>query len=93
MKIRKGVLEQEVSETLAIKYLDRGWEKVEETKKPKPKTYNDYTKSQLTSMASNRSIYINSKMKKQEIIDRLLKQDEQEKKQPSNKGFTDNLIK
>lgn len=77
---------------LLQKYLSKGWEKVEEEKPKKEKsTYENYTKKQLVDMCSNRNLIAKEYWTKKEIIEKLKKNDVSPK--PSNKGFSDNLIK
>ncbi len=91
IKVKKSDLETSVPEHAVKRYLDNGWKVVEE-KKEKPKTYDNYNVKQLKDIAKNRNIYINSRMKKSEIIEHLIQHDNQNASKPSNKGFTDNLI-
>ena len=93
VRVRKGTIETNVTEETLPRYLKSGWERVNQQKKQRPKTYNDYKKDQLISIAANRSLHVNTRMKKQEIIDRLVTLDERAKVEPTNQGFTDNLIK
>ena len=93
IKVKKGVQVTDVTEEALNRYLSQGWKRVSKKEASKPKTYKDYTKDQLTSIASNRKIRVTARMKKQEIIDALLEQDKRSKKEPTNMGFDDDLIK
>lgn len=95
VKVRKGKLETKVNSKQLNHYIANGWEEVKETPPPKPETYNNYNMKQLKEIAVNRKVTVNSKMRKSDIVDKLLHQDNQkstvQNRQP-NKGFTDNLI-
>ena len=94
--VKKGDIETRVRKDRLKNYLANGWVEVKKESKPKPKTYDDYTVSQLKDIAKNRNIYIKAGLRKQEIIDILLYNDNEREKVssgPSNQGFTDNLIK
>lgn len=93
--VKKGSIQTNILEKNLKKYLDSGWVAVHKEQKEKPKDYNEYTVKQLRSICNNRNIIAKSNDRKQDIIDKLLYQDEQSemvKAKPSNKGFTDNLI-
>lgn len=90
--VKKGSLETKVPERALNNYIANGWHVVEE-KEEKVVTYDDYTKKQLLEIASNRNLYTTTSMNKQEIIDILIDYDNLNATKPSNKGFTDNLIK
>ena len=92
ISVRKGATTTQVTNDTLPRYIRNGWEVVDKDKQPKPKTYDDYKKDQLIQIASNRSIHVTNRMKKQEIIDRLVEQDKRSKVEPTNQGFTDNLI-
>lgn len=92
ISVRKGQVTTQVTNDTLPRYIRNGWEVVDKDKQPKPKTYDDYKKDQLIQIASNRSIHVTNRMKKQEIIDRLVEQDKRSKVEPTNQGFTDNLI-
>lgn len=94
IKVKKGDLVTTILKKNQKNYLANGWKVLKEEPKPKPKTYDSYTKNQLIDIAKNRNIHFSTREKKQVIIDRLIVDDEQSSIQgkPSNKGFTDNLI-
>jgi len=89
----KGQFETAVNEKDVKKYLNAGWKLKKEPKKEQPKTYNDYTKKQLIDIGANRNILLKTTMKKKEMIERLNREDDKQPQKPTNKGFTDNLIK
>ena len=94
VKVRIGALETNILAKNLKNYLSNGWELVEVEEKVIPKDYDDYTVAQLKSICKNRNILPHKDDKKANIINRLVKQDEQTNliNKPSNKGFTDNLI-
>lgn len=94
VKVRTGTLETNILSKNLQHYLDLGWVIVEVEEKVMPKDYDDYTVAQLKSICKNRNILPHKEDKKADIINRLIKQDEQSSliEKPSNKGFTDNLI-
>jgi hypothetical protein len=93
VKVNKGNITQDVPLHALANYINHGWKEVEEEQVKKDVTYDNYTKKQLHEIASNRNIYTTTKMNKDELIDLLIAYDSKNANKPSNKGFTDNLIK
>ena len=93
INVKKGQTETSIPLHALQRYLDKGWVEVKEAPKEQDKTYDDYTVAQLKDIASNRGLYTNSRMRKSEIIDIIIDNDNLKSTKPSNKGFTDNLIK
>jgi response regulator RpfG family c-di-GMP phosphodiesterase len=92
--VKKGSIETRIRADRIDTYTSKGWSLVDMKPKQKPKTYESYTMQQLKDIAKNRNLYVNSRLRKQDIIDMLLNSDNMTvSKKPSNKGFTDNLIK
>lgn len=94
VKVFKGDVETTILKKNLKLYLANGWSQAKVEPKPVPKTYDEYTVAQLRDIGKNRNLYFPARDKKQEIIDRLLIDDEQKDlvTKPSNKGFADNLI-
>lgn len=89
----KGKFKTNVSDKDVEKYKRDGWKVESEPNQPQAKTYDDYTKKQLKDIGNARGVILKDTLKKSEMIERLLKDDKQQMHTPSNKGFTDNLIK
>lgn len=92
ISVRKGKVTTQVTNDTLPRYIRNGWEVVDKKKAEKPKTYDDYKKAQLMQIASNRSIHVTNRTTKKEIIEKLLEQDKRSAVEPTNKGFSDNLI-
>lgn len=91
VKVKKGEIETNVTKKVLQHYINNGWVEVDKEPIKKDDSYNHYTKAQLTEIAKNRGLVIDSRLRKDEIIDKLLL--EETKKPTNNEGFTDNLIK
>lgn len=92
-KVKKGGIVTNVTEKNLNVYLESGWELVKDEPKPQPKTYDDYTKPQLIDIGKSKRVLLKRDMRKDEMIRLLNKKDSENKTKPTNKGFTDNLIK
>lgn len=95
IKVRIGTIETLIPEENLHIYINTGWKQVIEEEKPKPKTYNEYTKKQLVDIAKNRKLVVKASDNKSVIEGKLLAldaNDELTSQAPSNKGFKDNLI-
>lgn len=93
VKVKKGDIIQDVPSHALNNYIKHGWVHVIEEPEKRDVTYDQYTKKQLHEIASNRNIYTTTKMNKDELITLLIEYDNKNANKPSNKGFTDNLIK
>jgi hypothetical protein len=91
VKVKKGNLETSVTKKVLQHYINNGWVEVKEEPVTKDESYDHYTKAQLIEIAKNRGLVIDSRLRKDEIIGKLLAHEV--KKPSTNEGFTDNLIK
>ncbi len=91
IKVHKDEQSTRIREHMLPRYLAHGWKKVKEKKKEPTKDFDKYTKKQLIDIGKNNGVHLKERMNKTEMIAKL----EQKKHvhKPSNKGFTDNLIK
>lgn len=93
IKVSKGGLVTKVSERALQDYLKNGWEVIVEEKVALATTYDRFTEKQLVDIGKARKMDLTG-LSVEEMKVALLGIDEKLEvmKQPTNEGFTDNLI-